>query len=176
MRSGWRIHPRFIVRMLQDCMCRRLILLVFAVFSLLAGPAFAQGRYVRPERVGGAMPLERILPQIRSGYPGTFSDADGPFADPDGRLHYRIKWLTPDGRVIWLDADARSGHVLSVNHGWGGYGPYPRGYMRGPPGMPEGPPALGRWNHSWREIPGRFGGFRNGPHGGPRGGRGGRGR
>jgi len=121
------------------------------------------------------MPLERILPQIRNTHPGTLSDVDGPFADPDGRLHYRIKWLTPAGRVMWLDADARTGRVLSLNHGWGGYGPYPRGYLGRPPEMPEGPPMGRGWNHSWREVPREFGGPRGGFRGGGfRGGRRGR--
>ncbi len=125
-----------------------------------------------------AMPLERVLPHIRSAHPGTFSDVDGPFADPGGRLHYRIKWLTPDGRVIWLDTDARTGRVLGVNHGWGGFGPYPhdpRGFYPRPMVRPEGPPPRyfrprGPWGHGWHG-PGRFG--LDGPHGG-RGGRKGR--
>jgi hypothetical protein len=149
-------------------MCARLILLVFALLLAAAAPASAQGRYIHPYGRNGAMPLERILPQIRQRHPGSFSDVDGPFADPAGRLHYRLKWLTPEGRVIWLDTDARSGHVLGVNHGWGGYGPYPRAYMGGPGGMPGGPPPR-LLNRSWRAVPaGRFGpGFRGEFRGGP---------
>ncbi|HEY4115263.1 MAG TPA: hypothetical protein VGM17_14505 [Rhizomicrobium sp.] len=133
----------------------------------MAAPASAQGRYIHPHSRNGAMPLERILPQIRKRHPGTFSDVDGPFADPAGRLHYRLKWLTPEGRVIWLDTDARSGHVLGINHGWGGYGPYPRSYLPGPFGMPGVPPPRLEMNRSWRAVPaGRFGGFRGGFRGG----------
>lgn len=119
---------------------------------------------------GEALPLDRILPHIRSAHPGSFSDVDGPFADPAGRLHYRIKWLTPDGRVIWLDADARTGRVLGVNHGWGGFGPYPREFLPRPPGILEGPPPRyfrprPAWGHGWRG-PGRFGlgGMHRGGH------------
>ena len=150
-------------------MCRRLIFLVFMAFSLASAPAFAQGRYVRPYNANGAMPLERILPQIRGQYPGAMSDVDGPFADPDGRLHYRLKWLTPEGRVIWLDTDARTGQVLGINHGWGGYGPYPRGTIMMRPGaVPPPPPPRPGWERGWRAIPGgRFGGGFRGGHGGP---------
>lgn len=155
-------------------MRRRLIFLVFVAISIASAPAFAQGRYVRPYSTNGAMPLERILPQIRGQHPGALSDADGPFADPDGRLHYRLKWLTPEGRVIWLDTDARTGQVLGINHGWGGYGPYPRGYMIRPGGVPPMPPPRAGWERGGRVIPGgrfgggRFGGgFHGGGHGGP---------
>lgn len=148
-------------------MSTRLILLIFAFVLGAAAPASAQGRIIHPHAPNGAMPLERMLPQIRSHHPGTFSDVDGPFADPAGRLHYRLKWLTPEGRVIWLDTDARTGRVLSTNHGWGGYGFYPRGYMAGPGGMPGGPPPR-LMNPSWRAVPAdRFG---PGPRGEFRGG------
>ncbi|MBV8800871.1 MAG: hypothetical protein JO208_13820 [Alphaproteobacteria bacterium] len=151
-------------------MCWRLLICAVSALLLAFSPASAQDRFVHPRGPGEAVPLDRILPHIRSAHPGTFSDVDGPFADPAGRLHYRIKWLTPDGRVIWLDTDARTGHLLGVNHGWSGYGPYPRGYYPRAVGVPEGPPARyfrprGVWMHGWRG-PGHFGlgGFRG--HGG----------
>jgi hypothetical protein len=142
-------------------MCRRLFICAVSVLLLAISPAAAQGRLVSPYGQREAVPLERILPHIRSAHPGTFSDVDGPFSDPNGRSHYRIKWLTPDGRVIWFDTDARTGRVLGVNHGWGGYGPYPRGFYPPAIGMPEGPPPRyfrprGGWGRSWRG-PGHFG-------------------
>ena len=159
-------------------MCARLILLVFSLVLIVA-PASAQGRYIHPHGRDGAMPLERILPEIRRHHPGSFSDVDGPFADPAGRLHYRLKWLTPEGRVIWLDTDARTGRVLSINHGWGGYGPYPRAYRAVPGAIPGGPPPR-YLKRTWRAVPaGPFGpGFRGGYRGGGpwRGGHGGHGR
>ncbi|MFL6689714.1 MAG: PepSY domain-containing protein [Alphaproteobacteria bacterium] len=160
-------------------MCWRLFICAVSALLLAISPAAAQGRVVRPYGPDATVPLERILPQIRSAHPGSFSDVDGPFADPGGRLHYRIKWLTPDGRVMWLDADARTGRVLGVNHGWGGYGPYPyprepRGYYRPPyAGPPEGPPPRyfrpGRgWGRGWRGGHFGLGGMRGGGRG-PRG-------
>jgi hypothetical protein len=150
-------------------MFRRLFMCAMSALLLAASPVAAQGRLV-PYGPGAPVPLDRILPHIRSTHPGTFSDVDGPFADPTGRQHYRIKWLTPDGRVVWLDTDARTGRVLGVNHGWGGFGPYPRGYYARPPGMPDGPPP-----RYFRGPPG-WGGWRGGGHfglGGFRGGQGG---
>jgi hypothetical protein len=61
---------------------------------------------------GDAPSLDRILPQIRERHPGKFYDAEGPWRGPDGQWRYRLKWMTPDGRIVWFDADARTGRVL----------------------------------------------------------------
>ena len=97
----------------------RLVLLAFlAVAAVGLQPALAQ-----PRRAPDVQPLDRVLPQMRREHPGTFYDADGPFNDEGGNPHYRLKWMTPEGRVIWLDTDARTGRVLGVEHGGkrGGY-------------------------------------------------------
>ena len=57
--------------------------------------------------------LDRVLPQIRERHPGKFYDAEGPWRGPDGQWRYRLKWMTPEGRIVWFDADARTGRVLS---------------------------------------------------------------
>jgi len=75
----------------------------------LALPAFAAGP--------GGSSLDRILPQIRRATPGTLYDAQGPFPGPDGQARYRLKWMTPDGRIIWFDADARTGRILGMAGG-----------------------------------------------------------
>jgi hypothetical protein len=88
-------------------------------------------------------PLDRILPQIRHGHPGTFYDAEGPYPDMAGNPHYHIKWMTPDGRVIWLDTDARTGRVLGVQgSGWHAQQFGPR--FGGPPGWNDRG-FRGRW-------------------------------
>ncbi|HEX2589865.1 MAG TPA: hypothetical protein VHL34_00110 [Rhizomicrobium sp.] len=83
--------------------------LIFAVFAVgcIASPADA-----RPRHDGDGPAFDQVLPEIRRNQPGTFYDADGPFTGPDGRQHYRVKWMTPQGRVIWFDADARTGKVV----------------------------------------------------------------
>ncbi len=118
-------------------MYRRLFLAFFAVIAL-ASPAGAQGRRASDFGYPDVQPLDRILPTIREGRPGRFYDADGPFADANGGLHYRIKWLTPDGRIIWLDADARTGHVLGPYRDMGPERMMPPSGMRPPPVGPRG--------------------------------------
>ncbi|HEX4635395.1 MAG TPA: hypothetical protein VH189_04385 [Rhizomicrobium sp.] len=66
---------------------------------------------------GGVQPLDRLLPGIRREHPGDFYDAEGPTYGPSGDPHYHLKWMTPDGRVIWYDTDARSGRVLRTSPG-----------------------------------------------------------
>ena len=97
----------------------------------------------------GVQPLDRLLPGIRRDHPGNFYDAEGPTYGPGGDPHYHLKWMTPDGRVIWYDTDARSGRVLRSspgrdnfdNHRFDGpppgysdrfppFAPYERGYGR----------------------------------------------
>jgi hypothetical protein len=66
---------------------------------------------------GGVQPLDRLLPGIRRAHPGDFYDAEGPTYGPEGDPHYHLKWMTPDGRIIWFDTDARNGHVLRASPG-----------------------------------------------------------
>ncbi|HEY5337236.1 MAG TPA: hypothetical protein VIJ85_03460 [Rhizomicrobium sp.] len=138
-------------------MFRRVFLTMCAAL-LMAGvtPAAAQGRRAPGNDI---QRLDRILPQVYSRYPGTFYDAHGPFLDESGNPHYRLKWMTPDGRIIWLDTDARTGRVMGVTNGGWQRG----GNFSGPP--PDAPPPYaGR---------GRFGGGGFPPgdyYGDPRGG------
>jgi hypothetical protein len=92
---------------------------VLAVVAVLAGGASpATAQHARDHvRAGRVQPLDRILPHVRNSRPGTFYDAEGPFRGPDGRMHYRLKWMTPGGRIIWLDTDAHTGRVLGVDRG-----------------------------------------------------------
>jgi hypothetical protein len=91
-------------------------LLILALTMSLSLPALAQGR--RPEdRAPGVQPLDRILPEVRRSHPGEFYDADGPTTGPGGSEHYHLKWMRPDGRVEWLDTDARTGRVLGSSPG-----------------------------------------------------------
>jgi hypothetical protein len=65
----------------------------------------------------GVQPLDRLLPGIRRAHPGEFYDAEGPTYGPSGDPHYHLKWMTPEGRIIWFDADARNGRVLRSSPG-----------------------------------------------------------
>ena len=108
-----------------------------ALGFLLAGPVVAQ-----PPRDPGVQPLDRILPGIRRDHPGEFYDADGPTRGPDGQEHYHLKWMTPDGRIEWLDTDARTGRVLGAAPGRDAFdGPRNNGrFFQRAPSMPTPPP------------------------------------
>jgi hypothetical protein len=82
-------------------------LVSFLMVLALAGSAFAADR--RSEK---PLSLDRVLPQIRHAKPGRFYDAEGPFMSPGGQASYRIKWMTPDGRITWFTVDAHSGQIL----------------------------------------------------------------
>jgi hypothetical protein len=131
----------------------------------LAAPSMAQP-YGPPDR-DGVQPLDRLLPGIRRAHPGDFYDAEGPTYGPSGDPHYHLKWMTPDGRVIWYDTDARSGRVLRSSPGRDNFddhvrgpGPdYGRGYDRDRGGPPPG--------YGPRFDRGGFGGAPN-SYGGPR--------
>ena len=93
-----------------------LFLVFLALLALApAGTALAQP-YGGPYR-DGVQPLDRLLPGIRRAHPGEFYDAEGPTYGPSGDAHYHLKWMTPDGRIIWFDADARNGRVLRSSPG-----------------------------------------------------------
>lgn len=92
-------------------------LLLAAVLSLgLAGPAGAgseQDRARAAVRAGELRPLQDILPQIRRSLGGRVLDARIDERGK-GRWVYRIKMLMPDGRVVALTVDGRTGDVLQV--------------------------------------------------------------
>ena len=89
------------------------------LLATLGGSGQAQPYGPPPYRDGrdGVQPLDRLLPGIRREHPGDFYDAEGPTYGPSGDPHYHLKWMTPDGRVIWYDTDARNGRVLRSSPG-----------------------------------------------------------
>jgi hypothetical protein len=119
-----------------------LLLLLLA----LASSGQAQDRRVTP--------LDRLLPEIRHTTPGTFYDAEGPYPGPDGQLRYRLKWMTPEGRIVWFDVNAYNGRRMN-------------GVVAAPPMRPGGFPAARPWPGGGRG--GGLGGGRGGERGGGRG-------
>jgi hypothetical protein len=83
---------------------------IFGFLAVLL--AFGAGSPAQAVDYYGAPRLDRILPGIRERHPGKFYDAEGPYRGPDGQYRYRLKWMTPGGRIVWFDADARTGRVL----------------------------------------------------------------
>src|SRR5437764_823766 len=105
----------------------------FALILLVLAPETASAQSDddwRSQDRSQAQPLDRILPELRRNHPGRFYDAEGPYMGGDGQMHYRVKWMTPEGRIVWLDTDARTGRVLGTGGGRHDYGnasaPYDR--------------------------------------------------
>jgi hypothetical protein len=105
------------------------VIAVLFAATLVAAPALARhpwgggGREMRGPEMRGLESrgrLDRFLPDIRRHHPGRLLDVE-PGWGPRGEPHNRIKWLTPDGRVIWFDQDARTGEF----HGETPPPPYP---------------------------------------------------
>ena len=113
-------------------------LLLFSA-AAVSEPATAQPNRARQGvQSGEVRSLNEILNGIRRERPGSLADVEGPNFGPYGEPHYRLKWLTPDGRVLWLDTDARTGRVLGVQGD--DRGPAPGA---GPPPARDPRPAIG---------------------------------
>jgi hypothetical protein len=126
---------------------------LFALMLLVsAAPARAQ-------RGQDVMPLDRILPEIRRTHPGQFFDADGPSPGPDGSPHYHLKWMTPDGRIEWLDTDARTGRVLNSAPGRDSFDSAPRAYPQAPSVPMPNTRSRFRDDGAAARFMGGFGGF-----------------
>jgi hypothetical protein len=95
------------------------IFLAFLALLTLGPAGLAGAQPYGPPDGGreGVQPLDRLLPGIRRAHPGEFYDAEGPTYGPSGDAHYHLKWMTPEGRIIWFDADARNGRVLRSSPG-----------------------------------------------------------
>ncbi len=102
---------------------------VFLCLLALLLPAQAAGR-------SGPPSLDRLLPEIRRHAPGSLYDVEGPYKNADGKRCYRIKWMTPEGRIIWYEVDARSGRILGMVTGTL---PSGRKNFAGPPPWPPPP-------------------------------------
>lgn len=142
---------------------------ILAVFLLIGGGSAAMA-----QDYGAPPSLDRILPHVRQSHPGKFYDAEGPWRGPDGRYRYRLKWMTPGGRIVWFDADARTGRILGPDI-------EPRGGMRERPEFREDdrrffPDSDRRWNRGgqWPREGRSHGGrpHEGRPHGGGHGHRG----
>jgi hypothetical protein len=137
-------------------------LFVLGLFVLGAGMLSAQAQPYGPPERDGVQPLDRLLPGIRRAHPGDFYDAEGPTYGPSGDPHYHLKWVTPDGRVIWYDADARNGRVLRSSPGrdsFDDHSPFGGGRFGGPPpgyGRPFGPGEYGGAPYSGERFTPRF--------------------
>jgi Peptidase propeptide and YPEB domain len=84
-------------------------------FVLAQGWGRDQERARDGVRAGQLLPLEVVLSRVAGQLPpgSRHLAVDGP-TERGGRWIYRIKWLTPDGRVLIVVADAETGQVLDM--------------------------------------------------------------
>jgi uncharacterized membrane protein YkoI len=97
--------------------------ILFAVFCALAIARTAvaddelERRHQDAERASRAagsgefVPLARIVAKLRARYPGEIVETE--LESEDGRPYYEFHVLRPDGRVIEIKVDARSGRYLT---------------------------------------------------------------
>jgi hypothetical protein len=87
------------------------------LFALLSSVS-AHGRPSDQERAlsargrGDVLPLAQILGAVEREFPGRLIEVE--LDDDDGHRVYELDWLLPDGRVIELKVDARTGAWLSI--------------------------------------------------------------
>lgn len=115
----------------------RWIAIIFALLSMMAGPAGAMSFLGRPsvpltspnslgagwrqqqdearEAVlrGRHLPLARVLDQLRRRTPGRQLDVG--LENRGGRAAYRVRWAATDGRRIDYIVDAESGAVIRAD-------------------------------------------------------------
>jgi hypothetical protein len=81
--------------------------------SLGAGWRQQQGEARDAVRSGRAVPLSRVIEQIRRRTPGRQLDAG--MEEQSGRPVYRVRWAADDGRRIDYIVDAETGAILRAD-------------------------------------------------------------
>lgn len=94
-------------------------LLIVALTALAVSPEFARADNHRRARdavtAGDILPLSTVLGIVRGQFPGRVMDVD---LKQRGRSWtYRVKLLTPEGQVMRISVDARTGAVGAVKGG-----------------------------------------------------------
>lgn len=91
------------------------IALPLAAFSAVA-TALADDddhdRALQALRRGEVVSLRSILDRAAQDHPGDLIEAE--LEEEDGRTIYELKMLTPDGRILKLEYDARTGDLLKA--------------------------------------------------------------
>ena len=117
MRSRLALHPSMKTLLRHLCFPPASALAAAMLVALLS-TASAQGRAADQERAlaargrGETLPLAQILAAVERELPGRLIEIE--LDDDDGRIVYELELLLPDGRVIELKVDARTGAWLSL--------------------------------------------------------------
>lgn len=92
----------------------RLLLLLFALLVVVA-PAGADEDHedaYRALQAGEVLSFDAVLEKLRDRFPGEVVEVE--FERSGGVWVYELEMLMPDGRMLEIYADARSGAVLKV--------------------------------------------------------------
>ena len=84
---------------------------LFASTQAHADRAHDHDRARRAVEAGEILPLQTLLQRVQASYPGQVLELE--LERDDGRWTYEIRLLQPDGRLVRLVVDARTGDVLS---------------------------------------------------------------
>lgn len=70
-------------------------------------------RAYREALAGEILPLTKIIGIAKARYPGEILEVE--LEDDDGEAEYGLHLLLPDGRVVEIEIDARTGRILDVD-------------------------------------------------------------
>lgn len=90
-------------------------LIALAAPGARAGDDHDQDRVRDAVRAGEVMPFDALRERLRRSHPGEVLELE--LEREQGRWIYEIKLLQPDGRIVKLEVDARSGEVLRERQG-----------------------------------------------------------
>lgn len=101
-----------------------LLSLVIAIFFVIGAPHMGaaqspQDRARKAYKAGEIQPLNNVLSVVVRRHPGRVMDVD---LQRGGRWVYRIKILTRDGDVLFVEVDASTAKIMSVRGGGRGRG------------------------------------------------------
>jgi hypothetical protein len=79
------------------------------LFAQRGGPVSEQAMALQRREQGHILPLETIIARARQIGRGEYLGVEPELSSNI----YRVKFMRPDGRVVWVDVDGRTGRVLS---------------------------------------------------------------
>lgn len=86
--------------------------------GLVAWPLAVHASRAAPDRPlqarsqGAVLPLERLIAGVAAQLPGRLIAAE--LDEEDGQPMYELRWLLPDGRVLEIDIEARTGRWTAL--------------------------------------------------------------
>lgn len=95
---------------LMGALVTALLAALLAVYPAHAGERGDHERARAALKAGEVLPLHRVLEQVRREHPGDVLEVE--LERESGRWVYELKLLQPNGALLQLDVDARSGEVI----------------------------------------------------------------